>query len=207
MSLVCRVKELEEVSQLNTECIEELKEQGPPSVNTEVFCPVVIGELENVDGPLNLNPLNPTAVAWGGFQSQDAGVVDVDGSKVTIRSSDVCAVDVSASVTFVNSDGPTGTTGNAQRAHPELWLLRNGKRVALAQTYLRDANGQDSDTATIIWKDLNPVVRTIYSLEVERDSIETGVNGQASGTLEIYSDEEIANYLQVTAYRRFNVVI
>lgn len=160
--------------------------------------PVVVGELENVDGPINLNPALATPIAWGGWQSQNNSRVAVSGSEAEIVV-DACAVQVSASVTFFNDTA--AATGNAQRAHPELWLLRNGVRVALAQTYIRDVNGHDSDTATISWWDLNPVAGTTYSLEVQQDSIDNPATGQAAGTLEVFRDPEIASYLQVAAFQ------
>lgn len=163
--------------------------------------PVVVAELESADGPLNLNPAAATQVAWGGFQPNGDPDISTSGTEITLEASNFCAAHCTASLTFVNSDGPQGGTGNAQRAHPELWLLRNGQRVALAQTYIRDANGQDSDTATISWYDRNPVAGTVYSLEVQRDSIETVASGQAVGTLEVFFDVETANYLQVAAFR------
>lgn len=172
-------------------CIRELL----PS-DTDKRCPVVVGELENVDGPLDMNPAAATPIAWGGFQSQDDDVVAVNGSEAEIVGADVCAVQVSASVTFINE----GAAQNAQRAHPELWLLRNGVRVALAQTYIRDFAGHDSDTATISWWDLRPT-GAVYSLEVQRDSIDTPASGaQATSALEVFRDPEIASYLQVAAF-------
>jgi len=164
--------------------------------------PVVVGELENVDGPLNLNPDAATAVTWGGWQTQDDAVVEVSGTEAVLREADLCAAHIEASVTFIN-EGADGATGNAQRAHPELWLLRNGVRWARADTYIRDANGQDADTAGISKWDLNPAAGTIYSLEVQQDSTETVASGQAdTGTLEVFRDPEIASYLQVAAFRQ-----
>lgn len=162
----------------------------------EKKCPVIVGELENVDGPLNLNPAAATPVTWGGWQSQDNSIVAVNGTQARIAD-ESCAVQVSASVTFINEAGST-----AQRAHPELWLLRNGVRVALAQTYIRDITGQDSDTATISWWDLRPQVGTTYSLEVQRDSIEDPATGQAATALQVFRDPEIASYLQVASFQK-----
>ena len=175
-----------------------------PDETCETFCPVVVGEAEGVDGPLNLNPVNDTPVTWGGWQSQDESVVATSGTDIRIASGDVCAAQISASVTFVN-DGTTTGTGNAQRAHPELWLLKGTQKVALGQTYIRDANGQDSDTATISWWDTDPVAGTVYSLVVNQDSIDTTPTGQATSALEVYSGEEIVSYLQVAAHRRFEL--
>ena len=173
---------------------------GDAAPVTDRTLEVVVGELENVDGPLNMNPDAATPIAWGGFQSQDNARVAVNGSTATVVDPATRAAHITASVTFINEDGPQGPTGNAQRAHPEVWVLRNGVRWALAQSYIRDADGQDSDTASVDKWDWNPV-GAVYSLEVQQDSIETGANGQAdSGTLEVFRDPEIANYLQVAAF-------
>ena len=161
---------------------------------------VVVGELENIDGPLDLNSDAATPIAWGGFQSQDNSKVAVNGSTATVVDPNTTAAHITASVTFINEDGPQGPTGNAQRSHPEVWVMRNGVRWALAQSYIRDADGQDSDTASVDKWDWNPV-GAVYSIEVQQDSIETGASGQAdSGTLEVFREPEIANFLQVAAF-------
>lgn len=172
--------------------------EAPAKVPTG--CPVVVGELENVDGPINLNPDAATPITWGGWQSQDDSVVEVGNAEVTVLGTDVCAAHVTMSVTFINVDGEA--TGDAQRAHPEVWILRDGQRWALAQIYIRDANGQDSDTASVDKWDLDPVGR-VYSLQVQQDSIETPASGQAdTGTLEVFREPEIASYLQVAAFNK-----
>lgn len=160
-------------------------------------CPVIVGELENVDGPLNMNPAAATPITWGGWQSQDEDVVKTNGKQLEIVA-DVCAVHVTMSITVVNEGG--GATGNAQRAHPEVWILRNGVRWALGQTYIRDANGQDSDTASVDKWDLQPRVGTVYSLEIQQDSIDNPATGQAGAALEAFRDPEIASYLQAAAF-------
>ena len=180
--------------------IAELQAASNPLVCSQ-FCPVVVGEVEGVDSPINLNPVNPTAITWGGWQSQDETIVETSGNDLLISSDDVCVAHVTASVTFVNDD----TGANAQRTHPELWLLKDGQRVALAQTYIRDNSGQDSDTANISWYDMDPVAGSVYTLEVVQDSIGNAATGQATAPLEIYFDTEIANYMQVAAHRRFQL--
>lgn len=179
----------------------QVNELEPQELVCETFCPLVVGETEGVDSPVNLNPAAPTQITWGGWQSQDESVVATSGDDVRIASDDVCAAHVTGSVTFVNDDA----AANAQRAHPELWLLKDGQRVALAQTYIRDNSGQDSDTATISWYDTDPVAGSVYTLEVEQDSIGDNATGQGTAALEIYFDEEIANYLQVAAHRKFEI--
>ena len=176
-----------------------------PVITCTPFCPVVVGELEGFDSPLNLNQANQTAVEWGGWQSQDDAIVEVSNTSATIVGSDVCAAHVTASVLMQNVDG--GATGNAQRAHPEVWILRNGVKWAAAlHTYMRDVNGHDGTSANADRWDMNPQ-GAVYSLAVQRDSIATDASGQAAtGTVEpVMGDLETISYLQVAAHRRFDL--
>lgn len=183
---------------------DQLEAVQPPSIDCAPFCPVVVAGTDGVDSPINLNPAALTPITWDGWQSNEDSVVEASGANVTLLTDDVCAVHIAASVTFVNTTGDS--TGNAQRAHPELWLLKNGQKFARADIYIRDANGQDADTAVINKYDyINPVAGTVYSLAVERDSTQSPATGQSTGTLEAYTDVEIANYIEVAVHRRFDL--
>ena len=174
--------------------------------NVSAFCPVIVGELEGIDGPVDLNPTTLTAVTWGGFQSQDDAVVQVSGTDARIVADDVCTTHVTGSVLLANLDGGTGATGDAQRAAPEVWLMRNGvKWAAGLHTYMRDANGNDSTSANFDRWDLDPA-GAVYSISVQEDSIATAPSGQAGATIESPqvdadgNDIERASYLQVAAF-------
>lgn len=172
-----------------------------PAPDLACISPVVVGELEGVDSPLNLNAIALTPVTWGGWQSQDNAVVTVSGNDITINGSGITAVHVTASVLMQNVDG--GAIGNAQRAHTEVWLMRNGVKWAAAlHTYMRDYNGHDASSANVDRWDMNPA-GAVYSLAVVRDSIASAGTGQsASGTIEPVGDElETVSYLQAAAFR------
>lgn len=189
----------------NCEDIAELKDCIAELKNAERVCPVEVGELEQPQ-IINVNTAQPQTVNWGGFQPNNSPFISTSGTQIEITSPEVCKVHVTASILMANTDGGTGATGNAQRAHPEMWIMKNGEKFAAAlHTYIRDANGHDASSANADRWDVNPQVGDIYTLMVQGDKSATAGSGQSTATVEILQANDgdnvlPAQYLQAACF-------